>query len=131
MDGSGWKPTIVEEIIKQIDLSFGVAKDDRASWFHLKEEVVDRIALLVLVHKHNVLTDVTMRLSSTAYTNADVILGHVLACHLARSLRECSREHQVDVIGVFVCVCGWSDQSSTLSAPRYQGLLTTASHDLV
>ena len=49
MDRCGWQTAVVEEVVEQIDLRLRVAEDDRASWLHREQQVVDSITLLVLV----------------------------------------------------------------------------------
>lgn len=70
------KLTVVEKVVKQVDLSLGVAKDDGATGLHLEEQVEHSIALPVLVHPQNVLAYVLMGLAGATDADPDMIVRH-------------------------------------------------------
>ena len=105
MDGCGRQALVEEIVIEQIYCCLPVAEDERAHRLRCEQEIVRALTLLVVVDRDDVLANVLVRGAGAADANTAVVLCHVLAGHLSRTLREGSAEHQVNMIGVFVGVC--------------------------
>ena len=104
MDRCSWQALIEQEVIEQVDSGLGITEDDGPGGFHLEEEVVDGIALLVLIDQNDVLADVLMCGTSASNRDTGVVLGQVLAGYLAHVFLKGGREHEIDVVRIFVRV---------------------------
>lgn len=105
MDGGSWEAAVVEEIVEEVHGRLRVAEDDSATWLHREEQVVEGLALGIVVDVDDMLANVLVGLTSAADANAHVIRAHEVASELAGALGEGSREHHVDMVGVLVGVC--------------------------
>lgn len=96
--------SVEQEVIELLNTALGVAEDQSQTRVFAEEQVVTSLALALSFHEHNVLLHVLVCGSSTANTNADVVLGHVLARKTASVTGKGGAEHQVDVICVLIGV---------------------------
>ncbi|KAI7223898.1 hypothetical protein KC333_g75 [Hortaea werneckii] len=63
--------TVVQKVIDEIDLRLRVAEHHGAAWLHLDQEVVQTLALLILIDIENVLTDVLVSRAGATETDTE------------------------------------------------------------
>ena len=109
MDGSGRQTFVVEKIVDKISLSLAPNKDEGPSWWHGEKQIVEGIALAVVVNIINGLADVAVRRTGATDANAEIVFSHVVAGENTSFLWERGREHHVSVIRVLIVVAARHD----------------------
>lgn len=107
MDGSGGEAHVEEVVVKEVDGGLGAAEDQGTTRLVKRHEIVEGgLALIVGVRLDDQLIDVLVRLTGTADTDAEVVLGHELPSQGASILWKGCREEHVDVVGILIGICG-------------------------
>jgi hypothetical protein len=95
MNRSTWDIGIKEEIVELIGRTLAIDEDDGTSRWGRHEQIEESSTLGMGFDEDHILLDVDVTATSTANSNADMIVSKMLLGEVTSNLGESSREHEV------------------------------------